>query len=68
MWGEQMHAEFRQGNMKEKCRWEDLQVVGRIRLKWIMKHHRPWTGFIWLRACTRGRALCGHRNGPPGST
>ena len=52
-----MHAGFWRGNLKESDRLEDLRVVGRITLKWIMKPNRTWTGFIWFMAWTSGELV-----------
>jgi hypothetical protein len=47
------------GNIKERDRFEDLGVDGRIQLKWILKKEvsRMWTGLIWLRTRTSGLLL-----------
>jgi len=52
-----MHAGFWRGNLKESDRLEDLRVVGRITLKWIMKPNRTWTGFIWFMEWTSGELV-----------
>jgi hypothetical protein len=52
--GEQ-HAEFLYENLKEKYYLEDLDLDGRIILRWIFK---KWdgvkTGLMWLRITTVG--------------
>jgi hypothetical protein len=50
---------FSWGNLRERDRWEDLGVAGRIMLGWIIK---KWdvgvrTGLGWLRIGIRGRRL-----------
>jgi hypothetical protein len=47
------------GNMRERVHLEDIYVDGRNILKKIFKKStmRGWTGFIWLRMTTDGRAL-----------
>jgi hypothetical protein len=46
-----MHAGFSSGNLKVNNHLEDLSVVGRITLQWLLKkgNCRIWTGFILLR-------------------
>jgi hypothetical protein len=47
------------GNLRERDHLEDLDVEGRIILKWIFKKwaNGTLTGFIWLRIGTIGGHL-----------
>ena len=45
------YAGFRLGNLRERDRFGDEGVEGRIILKWIFKQWDvvAWTGLIWLK-------------------
>ena len=47
------------GKLKDRYHSEDLNVNGRMILKWILKKRdgRSWTGLIWLRIGTDGGLL-----------
>jgi hypothetical protein len=47
----EIHTKFLPKNMKERDLLVNLDVQGRIKLKWILnaKSRRECTGFIWLR-------------------
>jgi hypothetical protein len=46
---EEVHKEFRWGNLKERDHMEDSGVDGRIIFRCIFgKKNRGWTGLIWL--------------------
>jgi hypothetical protein len=55
------------GNLCERDHLEDLDIDGKIILKWKVKNSdgRSWTGFIWLRIETYVR-LCKRDNEPLG--
>jgi hypothetical protein len=55
----EVHTGFWWKDLREGDHLEDLDVDGRIILKWIFKKWdgRPWTGFIWLRIGTGGGLL-----------
>jgi hypothetical protein len=50
----EMHVVSWSGSVKKRYHLEDLDVDGRIILKWILKKYdvRIRTGFIWLRIAT----------------
>jgi hypothetical protein len=48
-----MHIGFWWESQKERDRYVDLDVGGRIILRWILGR-MGWTGVIWLRIGTRG--------------
>jgi hypothetical protein len=54
-----MHTGFCCESQKELDQWEDLDVDGRIVLKWIMEKYDGvvWTRFIWLRIGVNGELL-----------
>jgi len=45
--------------MQERDNLENLDIVGRIILKWIPKKQADgiWTGLMWLRTGTKGEGL-----------
>jgi hypothetical protein len=47
------------GKLERKSPQEDLDVGGRIILKWILERHDGvvWTGLIWFRIGTSGGLL-----------
>lgn len=51
------HAGVSPGNLKVNDHLDDLNMVGRITLKWLLKKQngRIWTGFILLRIGMSGR-------------
>jgi hypothetical protein len=51
------HTRFWWGNLRERDHFEDLDIDGRIILKWTLKLYdgRAWTGLLWLRIGTSGR-------------
>jgi hypothetical protein len=53
------HTEFWWGDPREGEHLEDLDVDGRIILKWVSKKwdEETWIGLIWLRIRTGGRYL-----------
>jgi hypothetical protein len=54
-----MHIEFWLENQKDRENYEDLDVVGRPILKWILekRDEEVWTEFLWLRIGTSGWLL-----------
>jgi hypothetical protein len=59
-WGRrEMHIRYWWENQKERDHWEDVDVGGKMIVKWILeKYDRvEWTGLIWLRIGTSGRLL-----------
>jgi hypothetical protein len=54
-----VHTEFWWGDLSERDHLEDLDVDGRIILKWIFKtfHGEALTGLFWLRIGTVGGFL-----------
>ena len=58
------------GNLREGDHFEDLDVDGRTKLKWIFKKWNgggAWTGLIWLRiGADGGSCECGTE--PSGTT
>jgi hypothetical protein len=54
-----MHVGFWWENQKERDHWEDLDLHGKIKLKWILEKQngKVWTGLIWLRIETSGGLL-----------
>jgi hypothetical protein len=54
-----MHIGFRWESQKGSDHKEDLDVGGRIILKWILERQNGvvWTGSIWLRIGTSGGLL-----------
>jgi hypothetical protein len=55
-------------SQKERDHHEDVDVSGRITLRWITEKEDGvlWTGFIWRKIGTSGE-LCEHGNEPSGS-
>jgi hypothetical protein len=51
-----MHIGFLWKIQKEGDHWEDVDIGGRIILKWILEKSDGvvWTGLIWLRIRTGG--------------
>jgi hypothetical protein len=47
------------GNLRERDRWEDPCIDGRMILRWIFRRWdvRAWTGLSWLRIETGGGHL-----------
>jgi hypothetical protein len=54
VWGRgEVHTGFWWGDLRERDRFKDLGVNGRIVLKWVFKKwDGAWIGLIWLRTCT----------------
>jgi hypothetical protein len=54
-----MHIGFWRESRKERDHQEELDVCGRIILRWILEkqYGMVWTGFIWLRISTSGGLL-----------
>jgi hypothetical protein len=54
-----MHTGIWWANQKERDHWKDLDVGGRVILKWIIDKYDGlvWTGSIWLRIGTNGELL-----------
>jgi len=48
------------GNLNERDYLENLDVDGRIIVKYILKKYggRVWTGFVWLGKGASGALLC----------
>ena len=57
--GAENSARFWTGNLKQGGRLEDVDMDGRIILKWISRQYnlRVWTGIIFLSAGAVGRLL-----------
>jgi len=55
----EMYAGFWWGNLRERDRFEDPGVDGRIISRWIFRKWDVgvWTGWIWLRIGTGGGHL-----------
>jgi hypothetical protein len=55
----EVHTGFWWGNQRERDRLEELDLDGRIILKWILKmwNGKAWTRLLWLRIGTGGRRL-----------
>jgi len=56
---EGVHAGFWWGDLRKRVHLLDVEVNGRIILKWIFKkwNCEVWTGLIWLRIRTGGVLL-----------
>jgi hypothetical protein len=54
-----MHVGFWWESQKERDHYEDLELGGRIKLRWILERSDGviWTGLIWLRIGTSGGLL-----------
>jgi len=54
-----VYTGYRWGNLRERDRFEDLGLYGRIILKWILRKWgvRTWAGLMWLRIGTGGEHL-----------
>jgi hypothetical protein len=52
-----MHVELWWESQKERDNCEDIDLDGRIMLKWILERWVVWTGLIWLRIWTNGGLL-----------
>jgi len=54
-----VHTEFCWGDLRERGNSEDLEVDGRIMIKWIIKYYdaEAWSGLIRLRIGTGGGRL-----------
>jgi hypothetical protein len=54
-----VHTGFWWGDLRERDHFEDIDLDGRIILKWIFKKWdgEPWTGLICLRIGTGGGRL-----------
>jgi hypothetical protein len=52
-----MYKRFWSENLKGTDHSEDLDVDGKIILKWILGKGKVWTEFIWLRTWTNGRLI-----------
>jgi hypothetical protein len=52
--GEEVHAGFWWGNLRERYHLEDPDVDGKAIIKWVFRNldRRAWTGLIWLRRGT----------------
>jgi hypothetical protein len=50
----EVRAGFCWGKLKERDPLKDLDVVGKIILKWVLNLTRAWTTFMWLRIGTGG--------------
>jgi hypothetical protein len=46
-----MHVDYWWESQKKRERWDNLNISGRILLKWILEWSNGiiWTGLIWLR-------------------
>ena len=59
----EVHTRLWWGDLRETDSLEDLDVAGRIILKWVFKkwHGKEWTGLIWLKICNEplGSIKCG---------
>ena len=54
-----MHSRFWCRNIREREYLEDVNIDGRIILKWMLKTWvGEWTGLVWLRTGTDGGLLC----------
>ena len=57
-WRGDVRRGFCWGNLREGDHFENSDVDGRIRLKWILeKWDGAWTGSIWIRGGTGGGLL-----------
>jgi hypothetical protein len=54
-----MYVGFWRESQQERHHWEDLDIDGRIMLKWILERLdvMVWGGLIWLRMWTSGMLL-----------